>query len=214
MGTRILRQTQDKFTQIIRINIPIKNYQHKEEIMAHLYIPKTAPTTAEICKKAGITLKKFKRPEAFEKEVVKFIKNNDIVHLATSKGDTPRCTPLGYKNIGMTLYILSEGGGKFANLMANPKVCYSIACRVRGARGLQNVQGLQCWGKAEVISMKKNAEEFKKLMLLWGKIGKQFEKQGPKALPPYHFRIIKIVPSRIRLLNLHDGIDNVTWTKR
>ena len=26
--------------------------------MAHLHIPKTAPTTAEICKKAGITLKK------------------------------------------------------------------------------------------------------------------------------------------------------------
>ncbi len=182
--------------------------------MARLQIPKTAPITDEICKKAGIKLKNFKKPEEFEKEVVKFLKKNDIVHLATSKGDIPRCTALGYKNIGTILYILSEGGGKFPNLKANAKVCYSIACRVRGARNLQSVQGLQCWGKARVISMKQNAEEFKELILLWGKIGREFNKKGPKALPPYHFRIIEIVPHRLRMLNLHDGINNVTWSRK
>jgi nitroimidazol reductase NimA-like FMN-containing flavoprotein (pyridoxamine 5'-phosphate oxidase superfamily) len=181
--------------------------------MARLRIPKTSPIVAEICKGAGIKLKGFRKPAEFEKEVVKYIEKNDIVHLATSKADVPRCTPLGYKNVGTILYILCEGGGKFANLKANPRVCYTIASRVKGRRSLASVQGLQCWGEAEVISMREDPKEFGKLISLW-KIGEQFKKKGPKALPPFHYRIIKIVPHRMRMLNLHEGINNVTWTKR
>ncbi len=181
--------------------------------MARLQIPKTNPIVAEICRATGIKLKKFGKPAGFEKEVVKYIEKNDIVHLATSKADVPRCTPLGYRNVGITLYILCEGGGKFANLKANPRVCYSIASRVKGGMNLASVQGLQCWGKAEVISMRENPKEFGKLISLWG-VGEQFKKKGPQALPPFHYRIIKIVPHRMRMLNLHEGINNVTWTKR
>ena len=181
--------------------------------MARLQIPKTSPIVAETCKTAGITLRKFRKPAEFEKEVVTYIQKNDIVHLATSKADVPRCTPLGYRNVGTTLYILCEGGGKFANLRANTKVCYSIASRVKGRRGLTSVRGLQCWGDAEVISMRENPREFGKLISLWS-IGEQFKKKGPQALPPFHYRIIKIVPHRMRMLNLHEGINNVTWTRR
>lgn len=181
--------------------------------MAHLRVPKTSPIVEGICKKAGVTLKKFKRPEEFEKEVVKYIESNDIVHLATSRGDMPRSTPLGYRNIGTTLYIFSEGGGKFANLKENPKVCYSIASRVRGGRNLFSVQGLQCWGKARVISMREDPEEFEKHLRLW-KLEQQLKKEGVKALSPKtHYRIIKIVPYRMKMLNLYEGINNITWTK-
>ena len=181
--------------------------------MARLQIPKTSPIIAEICKAAGIKLKKFGTPAEFLQEAVTYIEKNDIVHLATSKADVPRCTPLGYKNVGTTLYILCEGGGKFANLKTNPRVCYSIASRDKGRRGLTSVQGLQCWGDAEVISIRENPEEFAKLISLWS-IGKQFKKKGPQALPPFHYRIIIIVPQRMRMLNLQRGINNVTWTKR
>jgi hypothetical protein len=181
--------------------------------MARLQIPKTSPTVGEICREAGIKLKKFGPPAEFLREAVTYIEKNDIVHLATSKADVPRCTPLGYKNVGTTLYILCEGGGKFANLKTNPRVCYSIASRVKGRRGLTSVQGLQCWGDAEVISMRENPEAFGKLISLWS-IGEQFKKKGPQALPPFHYRIIKIVPHRMRMLNLPEGINNVTWTRR
>lgn len=181
--------------------------------MARLQIPKTSPIIVQACKEAGVTLKKFKTPAAFEKEVITFIANHDIVHLATSKSDVPRCTPLGYRNIGTTLFILCEGGGKFANLKANNAVCYSIASRVKKQQGLLSVRGLQCWGKAEVISMREHPARFQEYIMLWG-VGKQFKKVGAKALPPFHYRIIKIVPDRMRMLNLQAGINNITWARR
>jgi hypothetical protein len=54
----------------------------------------------------------------------------------------------------LTVYILSEGGGKLANLARNGKAAYSIASRINGGRGLMRVRGLQVWGRAEVVSMK------------------------------------------------------------
>jgi hypothetical protein len=73
-----------------------------------------------------------------------------MVFLATSAKDFPRCTLLGYRNLGTTLDILSEGGGKFANLKKNKNVSWAIASRIRGGKNLLWVQGLQCWGIAEV----------------------------------------------------------------
>ena len=181
--------------------------------MARLSVPKTTPIVARFCKEAGVKLRKFKKPQEFEEEVVKFLKKNDTVHLATSKNDAPRCTPLGYRHIGTTLYILCEGGGKFANLNGNSKVCYSISSRIRGLRNLMGVRGLQCWGEAEVISCRKDKKEFEETMELLG-INKSLKKRGVTNLPPYHYRMIKIVPQRMRFLNLPDGIDNVTWSRR
>ncbi len=181
--------------------------------MARLQVPKTTPIVAKFCRDAGVKLKKFKKPEEFEKEVIKFLEKHDTVTLATSKNDVPRCTPLGYRNIGTTLYILCEGGGKFANLKVNPKVCYAISSRLKGKRNLMGVRGLQCWGKAEVISMRKDKKRFEEIMDLIG-IMQSLKKRGVTKLPPYHYRIIKIVPHRMRLLNLPEGIDNVTWSRK
>jgi uncharacterized pyridoxamine 5'-phosphate oxidase family protein len=178
--------------------------------MARLTIPKTSPIVEKFCRDAGVKLRKFKNPEAFEKEIEKFIKQHDIVYLATSKNDAPRCTPLGYRNIGTTLYILSEGGGKFANLKENKKVCYAISSRLQGGQNLMGIRGLQCWGKAEVISMKKDSKRFNETMDMIG-ITQSLKKRGVTKLPPYHYRIIKIAPLKMRLLNLPEGINNITW---
>jgi hypothetical protein len=73
-----------------------------------------------------------------------------MVFLASSAKDFPRCTLLGYRNLGTNLYILSEGGGKFANLKKN-KTCpgqllqesaaarISYECRVCNAGVLQKL---------------------------------------------------------------------------
>ena len=159
--------------------------------MSRLQIHKPSAFIEGFCKNAGVRLRNFKSPAEFEQEVVRFIENHDMVFLATSAKNFPRCTPLGYRNLGTTLYILSEGGGKFANLRKNKNVSWAIASRIRGGKNVLWVQGLQCWGTAEVISMKQEPERFQKLLHELG-IAQSLKKQGLKSLPPINYRIIRI----------------------
>ncbi len=181
--------------------------------MAKLQTPKPHDVILNICKQAGVKLRKFRSMEEFEKEVAIFMKNHDIIYLATTKNDNPRCTPLGYVNKGLTVYILSEGGGKLANIKANPKVSYSIASRIKRGKGLMRIRGLQVWGRATMISMKKDREKFEEALTLMG-VTRSLRRRGIKGLPPFNYRIIKIEPEKIRYLNLPRGINNVTWLKR
>ena len=73
--------------------------------MARLQISKPSAFIDGFCKNAGVRLRNFKSPAEFEQEVVMFIEKHDMVFLATSAKDFPRCTPLGYRNLGTTLYI-------------------------------------------------------------------------------------------------------------
>lgn len=179
--------------------------------MARLIVPKVSAFVQDICVRGGISLRTFNSAEEFAQEVIKFLDANNILYLSTSKNDVPRCTPVGYFHIGMTVYVLSEGGGKFANLTANPKVSYALASRINGRMGILEVRGLQCWGQASVISMRTEPEEFATLMDKLGIL--QRLKQRGDRLPSFHYRFIKIVPHKVRILNLREGIYNVTWTK-
>ena len=66
--------------------------------MARLQIPKTSDFILKLCEQAGVALRKFKTPKELEQEAIRFMKAHDILYLATTKNDTPRCTPLGYFN--------------------------------------------------------------------------------------------------------------------
>jgi hypothetical protein len=179
--------------------------------MARLIVPKVPAFVQGLCKKERVSLRAFNSAAEFAREVIKFLDANSIIYLSTSKNDVPRCTPVGYFHVGMTVYVLSEGGGKLANLKANPNVSYAIASRIESLMGILNVRGLQCWGRASVISMREKPEEFAALMNDLG-ILQRLKQRGDK-LPAFHYRFIKIVPRKIRLLNLHEGIYNVTWKK-
>ena len=179
--------------------------------MARLIVPKVPAFVQDLCKRDGVSLRTFNSAEEFTHEIIKFLNTNDILYLSTSKNDAPRCTPVGYFHIGMIVYVLSEGGGKFANLTVNPKVSYAIASRINGRMGILEVRGLQCWGRASVISMRTEPEEFATLMDELGIL--QRLKQRGDRLPSFHYRFIKIVPHKVRILNLREGIYNVTWAK-
>ena len=75
--------------------------------MARLYIPKAHSFVMSLCNKAGVTLRTSMTVKEFEHEVVQFLKGHDILYLATSRDDFPRCTPLGYFYLGegLTSYI-------------------------------------------------------------------------------------------------------------
>jgi uncharacterized protein YhbP (UPF0306 family) len=180
--------------------------------MARLQTPKAPAFLRDLCKEAGVRSRRFTTPEAFEGVVARFLKEHTIMYLATTKNDRPRCTPLGYVNKGTTLYILCEGGGKFANLKANARVAYAVASRIGGQMGIMAVRGLQVWGKARVISMKEKPEDFRKLLRLTGY--EQALKEQGQSLPPFNYRVITIEPEKMRLLDLSNGIYNVTWVRK
>jgi len=181
--------------------------------MARVRIPKAHPFVENLCVKAGVELRNAITVDEYEQEVVQFLKDHDILYLSTSRDDVPRCTPVGYFTRGMTIYILSEGGGKFANLARNEKVAYSIASRINGGRGLMRVRGLQVWGRAEVVSMRKNRKRFEEILQFTG-IMESLGKRGMEGLPSFHYRFIVVEPEKIRYLNLGKGINNITWARR
>ena len=79
--------------------------------------------------------------------------------LGTCVDNEPRVTPVDFFNEGMTLWIAGEPGGKIANIKRNPKV--SIGIYVQVDHNIEQ-KSLQAWGKAKVITLKNDPEEFKK----------------------------------------------------
>jgi hypothetical protein len=182
--------------------------------MARLKQMKAPAMVEQTFKAARIRLKHFKRAKDFEKVLLKFVNEQTVLHLATSKNDTPRATPLEYRNVGLTFYILSEGGKKFVNLKANKKVSFSLANVYDSRDDFWGAKGIQAWGRAKVYSKKDNPRKFaaclKKMKVL-----QQLKKLGVKELPKqFHYRIIEIAPDQIKYGAVREGVYNVTWYRK
>ncbi len=166
-----------------------------------------------IYKKEGIKIKNYKTPGSFAKVLIQFIGRNQVLHLSTSKKDKPRSTPLGYMSKGLTVYILSEGGGKFNNLKENKYVSFSIAEPYYVEKDFFGYKGMQAWGKAKVYSMKQNPKQFREALKEMN-IKRGNRKLEPEDLPStFHYRIIEIAPDRIKYGNAREGVYNVTWER-
>jgi hypothetical protein len=182
--------------------------------MAKLRQPKFPPALLPLLKKKRIKLKNFKSAKAFEKVLLKFFKEQNVLHLCTCRNNQPRATPLEYRLHGLTFYILSEGGGKFNNLKVNKNVSFSIAAPYDSNKDFWGAKGLQAWGKAKVYSIKDNPRRFKDAL----KKIKAFDTMkniGMKELPPqFNYRFIEITPDKINYGNLRDGVYHVTWSRK
>ncbi len=164
-------------------------------------------------KKEGIKIKKYSSPASFERDLKRFLKRNHVLHLGTSRGSQPRVTPLEYRLVGLSFYILSEGGGKFSNLKDNKKVGFSIAEPYDSEEDFFGNKGVQAWGTAKMYSRRENPKKFnavlKKLNIM--KLLKRF---GMKEVPPeFSYRIIEITPHKIKYGNPREGVYHVTWKK-
>ena len=181
--------------------------------MAKIIIPKANETEQKIFTKLGITLRDLKRPEELEEIIIHYLDTHNVLHLATSRGDEPRSTPLEYYNNGMTVFISSEGGGKFANLKENDRVAYSISDPYDPVEDFFGAKGLQCWGKARYFAknddLKAYAEicKYKRPNPSLAKIGLD------KMAEAFNFKVIIIEPERMRFLSLRDGLRNAEWRK-
>jgi menaquinone-dependent protoporphyrinogen IX oxidase/uncharacterized pyridoxamine 5'-phosphate oxidase family protein len=115
-----------------------------------------------------------------------FLTKHNTCVLATGQGDRVRATPIEYMFIGGYIYMLSEGGEKFANIILNPNVSIGICDPYKS---MSDLAGIQISGTAEVIEMV--SEEYKFIL---GKRKLDYEKilSLPMALNLLKIEIRKV----------------------
>jgi uncharacterized protein YhbP (UPF0306 family) len=147
-------------------------------------------------------------PEELKERIISFLQEQKICTLATCAQNIPRSTPVRYRSQGLTVYILTEGGGKVKNIRDNPNVSLSI---VGEYTGFQSVTGLQAWGKAVIIKPQDGPlyDQAKTIMNLE-------ERQDLKSMNLRQIRIpmdiIKITVEKARFLSFPEGILNQVLT--
>ena len=175
---------------------------------------KAPSVVLSILKKERIRIKNFTSAKTFEKVLLTFLREQNVLHLCTCKNNLPRATPLEYRLHGLTFYILSEGGSKFNNLKINKNVSFSIAAPYDSNKDFWGAKGLQAWGKAKVYGMKDNPRRFKAALKKM-KAYTTMRKAGMKELPPqFNYKIIEITPDKINYGNLKAGVYHVTWSRK
>lgn len=95
-------------------------------------------------REAGI---KKMEPKALFQRIEEFLKSHNTCALATGSGNLVRCTPVEYDYFDKALWILSEGGLKFAGLRDNKNVSAAV---YEPYGGFDSVEGLQITGTARV----------------------------------------------------------------
>lgn len=118
-----------------------------------------------------------------------FIKKHNTCSLSTSHKFRVRATPIEYVYFNDYIYILTEGGEKFANILLNRNVSISI---FDNYNGMNKLGGMQITGIAEIIRI--GCEEYKNI-LKEKKIDYEKIKNLPVAL-----NLIKVSPKKIEFL--------------
>jgi len=144
--------------------------------------------------------------DELKERIIKFLAEQKICTLATCAHNIPRSTPVRYRSHGLTLYILTEGGGKVRNIIENHNVSASVMGEYSG---FKSATCLQLWGTAEIIEPRggQKYEESRKLMHLE-------EREDLKQIQVKNIRtemyIIKISVEKARFLSFPEGILNQT----
>ncbi|RMF96873.1 MAG: pyridoxamine 5'-phosphate oxidase family protein [Candidatus Schekmanbacteria bacterium] len=179
--------------------------------MARINIAKISAPEQAMFEKKGIKIRTDLSVEEVEKEIVDYLASNNVLHLATCSNNIPRSTPLEYHSEGMNLYVISEGGGKFANLKVNPKVSVSIASEYKPLEDFFGARGVQIWGEAQVCTKQSNPELFEEGLRVINPL-EVLKQLGITQLPEsFNYKIIKIIPEKIAYNYLRGGFRMVTW---
>ncbi|NYB52300.1 MAG: pyridoxamine 5'-phosphate oxidase family protein [Methanobacteriaceae archaeon] len=108
-------------------------------------------------------------------EVENFLKDHNTCTMATSSPGRVRATPLEYNYNQGQIYILSEGGEKFANLITHSSVSIAV---YDDYTGMDSLNGMQITGDATMVEDK---DEYDKVLEMRG-LNKSFIKKLPVDL--------------------------------
>ena len=175
--------------------------------MSKIHVPRIKESLKKAMEASGVKLKENLTPEIAEQDIIKYLDENNVLHLATvSRNNEPRATPIEYKNKGMTIYLFSEGGVKITNIKNNPRVSLSIASPYNRQKDYFGSKGVQVWGKAYVYTKKDNPEKYKECL--------EVMKIKEEMLPDdYSFKVIIIEPEKVKYMAARNGYWAVTWEK-
>jgi flavodoxin/nitroimidazol reductase NimA-like FMN-containing flavoprotein (pyridoxamine 5'-phosphate oxidase superfamily) len=111
-----------------------------------------------------------KQPEAeLKRRIDTFLASHNTCTLVTGYQDRLRATPLEYSSRGEFIYLISEGGEKFAYLMLNPQVAVAI---YDSYEGMDKLAGLQIQGSAQIVPA--GSDEYREML--------RRKRIGPKKL--------------------------------
>ena len=144
-----------------------------------------------------------------EKEIIDYLSKKHPCSLATcGKDGVPRISVVDYKNDGLTLYIMTEGGEKLKNIHENSKVAVGIGTSTQTMR---SVRGVNIWGTAQIFT--DEAPEFAEGIELFKPFLEDIEKMTgkPAKIPPGVMKLIRVTPLRMVYFHYNKGIGNAVW---
>ena len=147
--------------------------------------------------------------QELEAEITEYLQKNHPCTLATCGSEgKPRASVVDYVNEGLSIYIFSEGGGKFKNISQNNAVAVGIGT---SARTITSVRGINIEGTAEVFT--DDTPEYSRALKLFKPMLDDFEQRtgSPVVLPPGMVRVIRITPQRMVYFHYMKGIAHECW---
>lgn len=120
--------------------------------------------------------------------IYEFLTNHNTCTLSTSFKDRVRSTPIEYSHSEGNIYLLSEGGEKFANIFLNNRVSVAV---YEDYTNMNNLAGMQITGTASLIE---NEKEYKDIIEMKG-LNLNFIKKMP-----VNMNIIKIKMHKVEFL--------------
>jgi menaquinone-dependent protoporphyrinogen IX oxidase/uncharacterized protein YhbP (UPF0306 family) len=123
-----------------------------------------------------------------EEALENFLKSHNTCTLSTSYKERVRSTPIEYTYRQGHLYLLSEGGEKFANILLNNQVSLAV---YEDYTTMNNLAGMQISGEASLVE---NKDEYQDIISMKG-LNPDFIRNLP-----FNMNIIKIKIRRIEFL--------------
>jgi menaquinone-dependent protoporphyrinogen IX oxidase/uncharacterized protein YhbP (UPF0306 family) len=130
------------------------------------------------------------KKEELKLRVEKFLTGHNTCTLATGHIGRVRSTPIEYSYVEGKLYLLSEGGEKFANLLFNENVSVAV---YEDYTSMDSLKGMQITGKASIIE--EESVEYIEVLKFKG-----LGADTVKSLP-INMNMIKITMEKVEFLN-------------
>lgn len=169
----------EEFLDLVKLPHENMDFYNKEEVIK--FAMKLKGLKEELLEKLD--------HEKLMETIDEFINSHNTCTLATCNAGSVRSTPIEYSYINNHLYLLSEGGEKFSNLLLNSSVSVSI---YNSFEGMNSIAGMQITGTASIIST--SSEEYEAVIKLKG-----LDMEALNRIPVL-LNLIKIDMTRIEFL--------------
>jgi hypothetical protein len=123
--------------------------------------------------------------EELKRVVEEFLLHHNTCTLTTGWNSRVRSTPLEYLYSENHIYLFSEGGEKYANILLNPHVSLAV---YEPFHGMEQLAGMQISGNAEVVEP--GSDEYRRIAFLKGTNPESLSGL-PVSLPAIKVRLIR-----------------------